>query len=110
MFYENFITKLLNIKPSDLLSVISSSAKDGSIILKVRLKPKECYCHICNIPGKTHGYYQRKLLTQLSLIANVLLYTSSAGTSALNAVLPSVSAIRLLILVKESLMKLKSMY
>lgn len=61
MFYENFITKLLNIKPSDLLSVISSSAKDGSIILKVRLKPKEYYCHICNIPGKTHGYYQRKL-------------------------------------------------
>lgn len=54
MFYENFITKLLNIKPSDLLSVISSSAKDGSIILKVRLKPKEYYCHICNIPGKTH--------------------------------------------------------
>lgn len=61
MSYENFITKLLNIKPSDLLSVMSSSAKDGSIILKVRLKPKECYCHICNIPGKTHGYYQRKL-------------------------------------------------
>ena len=61
MSYENFITKLLNIKPYDLLSVMSSSAKDGSIILKVRLKPKECYCHICNIPGKTHGYYQRKL-------------------------------------------------
>lgn len=61
MSYENFITKLLNIKPSELLSVMSSSAKDGSIILKVRLKPKECYCHICNIPGKTHGYYQRKL-------------------------------------------------
>lgn len=43
MSYENFITKLLNIKPSELLSVMSSSAKDGSIILKVRLKPKECF-------------------------------------------------------------------
>ena len=61
MSYENFITKILNIKPSELLSVMSNSKKNGSIILKVRLKPKECYCPICNILGKTHGYYQRKL-------------------------------------------------
>lgn len=107
MSYENFITKILNIKQSELLSVMNSSKKDGSIILKVRLKPKECYCPICNILGKTHGYFQRKLTHS---IVNVLLYTNNAGTSALNANLPSVSAIRLLILVKESLMKLKLMY
>lgn len=37
MSSENYITKLLNIKPSEVLSVTGSSKK-GTIILKIRLK------------------------------------------------------------------------
>ena len=61
MSYENFITKLLNVKPSEVLSVSTSSKKDGTIIFKVRLKIKDSCCPICNILSKTHGYYKREL-------------------------------------------------
>lgn len=61
MSYENFITKLLNVKPTDLLSVTTSSKKDGTIILKVRLKITDSCCTICNTASKTHGYYKREL-------------------------------------------------
>ena len=61
MSYEKFTTSLLNIKPSDVLSVLPMNQKDGSIILKVRLVPREIPCPICGIPGKVHGYYRRKL-------------------------------------------------
>lgn len=62
MSYENFITKLLNIKPSEVLSVAASSKKDDTIILKVRLKIKNSSCPICSIASKTHGYYKRELI------------------------------------------------
>lgn len=37
MSSENYITKLLNIKPSEVLSLTGSSKK-GTIILKIHLK------------------------------------------------------------------------
>lgn len=40
MSYENFITKLLNIKPSDLLSVMSSSKKMALSYLRYDLNLK----------------------------------------------------------------------
>ena len=62
MSYENFITKLLNIKTSEVLSVAASTKKDDTIILKVRLKIKNSSCPICSIASKTHGYYKRELI------------------------------------------------
>ena len=40
MSYENFITKLFNVNPSDLLKVTDTESKDGSIILRIRLLAK----------------------------------------------------------------------
>lgn len=61
MSYENFIASILNLKPSDLLSVTPVSTQSGTIILKIKLIPKDALCPICRIPGKTHGYYTRRL-------------------------------------------------
>lgn len=60
MSYENFITKLLNIKPSEVLSVATSTKKDDTIILKVRLKIKNSSCPICNawiLQKRTDSFY-----------------------------------------------------
>lgn len=61
MSYEKFITDLLNIKLSELQSVTPITQKDGTYVIKVRLIPKKYYCPNCNIPGKIHSYYKRKL-------------------------------------------------
>ena len=61
MSYENFITKLFNVNPSDLLKVTDTERKDGNIILRIRLVAKYNLCPICRTPGKIHAYYKREL-------------------------------------------------
>ena len=61
MSYKNFITKLFNVNPSDLLKVTDTERKDGSIILRIRLVAKYNLCPICRTPGKIHAYYKREL-------------------------------------------------
>ena len=61
MSYKNFITKLFNVNPSDLLKVTDTDRKDGSIILKIRLVAKYNLCPICRTSGKIHAYYKREL-------------------------------------------------
>lgn len=61
MSHENFITKLLNVNPNDILSVDSVMGKDSSLCFKVRLKIKNNSCPICHAQCKIHGYYKRKL-------------------------------------------------
>lgn len=100
MSYENFITKLLNIKPSEVLSVAASSKKDDTIILI-----KNSSCPICSIASKTHGYYKRELIH--STLVNRKCIIVYAGSNALNAVLLSASLILSLTAVKELLTKPK---
>ena len=61
MSYENFITNLLNIKPSDLDNISTSTKSDGSIIISLKLVPKPVACPYCAGKVNIQGYYQRKL-------------------------------------------------
>lgn len=61
MSYENFITNLLNIKPSDLDNISTSTKSDGSIIINLKLAPKPVACPYCAGKVNIQGYYPRKL-------------------------------------------------
>lgn len=61
MSYENFITNLLNIKPSDLSSISTATKSDGSIIINIKLLPKPIVCPYCSGKVIIQGYYKRKL-------------------------------------------------
>lgn len=61
MSYEKFITDFLNIKPSDLSKIITSTKPDGSIFIRVRLVPKTTACPYCHRNVKIQAYYPRKL-------------------------------------------------
>lgn len=61
MSLEQFITKLLNLKESDLQELVSLEKSDESIEFKLKLKPKPTVCPLCGGIVKIHGYYPRKL-------------------------------------------------
>ena len=61
MPYEKLITDLLNLKPSDLLKITTSTKSDGSIFIKVKLVQKITTCPHCHNNIKIHDYYDKKL-------------------------------------------------
>ena len=61
MSYEKFITDFLNIKPSELSKISTSTKSDGSIFVKVKLVQKVTSCPFCHNAIKVHDYYDRKL-------------------------------------------------
>ena len=61
MSHEKFITDFLNIKPEYLQEIITLKQPDGSLHVKVRLKPQGTTCPYCHKPAKVHGFYSRKL-------------------------------------------------
>lgn len=61
MSHEKFITDFLNIKPEYLQEIITVKQPDGSLHVKVRLKPQGTTCPYCHKPAKVHGFYSRKL-------------------------------------------------
>ena len=61
MSYEKFITEFLNIKPSDLSKISTSTGSDGSLFIRVRLAKNITLCPYCNGDVKTKAYYDRKL-------------------------------------------------
>ena len=61
MSLEQLITKLLNLKESDLQELVSLEKLDESIEFKLKLKPKSIVCPLCGETVKIHGYYPRKL-------------------------------------------------
>lgn len=61
MSHKNFITNLLGIKSSEILSVDLINQKDGALSIKVKLVAKDKFCPICHTKCKIHGYYKRKL-------------------------------------------------
>ena len=46
MSYEKFITDFLNIKPSDLDKISTSTRSDGSVFIRVRLAQKSTLCYL----------------------------------------------------------------
>ena len=50
MSLEKFITKLLNVKDSDLQELISLKKSDGSIDFKLKLKARITVCPFCGTP------------------------------------------------------------
>ena len=63
MSIEKFITDILNINAETIEKLNSIPQSDGSIIIKVRLKPNsDIMCPLCNRKGKIHGYSPRKLI------------------------------------------------
>ena len=73
MSYENFITNLLNIKPSDLSNISTATKSDGSLIINIKLLPKPIVCPYCSGKVIIQCYYKRKL-TSLHLRQPQLLY------------------------------------
>ncbi len=62
MSNTKFITDILNINETDAESITSIQQSDGSIIIKVRLKPVEdITCPYCNGPVIKNGFVSRKL-------------------------------------------------
>ena len=61
MSYEKFITDFLNIKPSELSKISTSTQSDGSIFVKIKLVQKVTSCPFCHNYIKVHDYYDRKL-------------------------------------------------
>jgi transposase len=62
MSLEQFITKFLNVKATQIQKLTTVTCDDdGDIELKVRMVPKKEVCPLCGSPVVTHGYYARKL-------------------------------------------------
>ena len=61
MSYEKFITDFLNIKPSDLSKISTSTGSDGSVFIRIRPSMKAVLCPYCNGNVKVKAYYGRKL-------------------------------------------------
>ena len=61
MSYEKFITDFLNIKPSDLDKISTSTMSDGSVFIRVRLTQKSTLCPYRKNTVKVNSYYDRKL-------------------------------------------------
>lgn len=74
MDLEQFVTKLLNVKESDLQELITVEKSDESIEIKLRLKPKPTTCPLCGGNVKIHGYYRRKLIHSVFANRNCTLF------------------------------------
>ena len=61
MSLEQVVTKLLNVKESDLQEVIALEKTGEDLDVKVKLKPKPTVCPLCGGTVKIHGYFSRKL-------------------------------------------------
>ena len=61
MSYEKFIIVFLNIKPSELSKITTSTKLDGSIFVKAKLAQKVNSYPFCHNSIKVHDYYDRKL-------------------------------------------------
>ena len=61
MSLEKFITKVLNVKPDGIQKMTSIEEENGSLTLKLWLKPKNPQCPVCGGPAAIHGYYSRRL-------------------------------------------------
>ena len=48
MSYEKFITDCLNIKPSDLSKIFTSTGSDGTVFIRIRLSKKSVFFPFCN--------------------------------------------------------------
>jgi len=74
MGLEQFVTKLLNIKETDLQELITLEKSDESLEIKLRLKPKPTTCPLCGSKVKIHGYYPRKLVHSVFANRNCTLF------------------------------------
>ena len=110
MSYENFITKLFNVNPSDLLKVTDTERKDGNIILRIRLVAKYNLCPICRTPGKIHAYYKRELKHSTFSNRPCVICYEQEGTFARNVLQHLVSPTLLLTQAKELLMRQRLLY
>lgn len=61
MSLEKFITKVLNVKADGIQKMTSIEEENGSLTLKLWLKPKNPQCPVCGGPAAIHGYYSRRL-------------------------------------------------
>jgi len=61
MSYEKFITDFLNIKPSDLSKISTSTRSNVSISISIRLASKPITCPFCKNTVKINSYYDKKL-------------------------------------------------
>ena len=77
MSYEKFITDFLNIKPSDLDKISTSTMSDGSVFIRVRLTQKSTLCPYCKNTVKVNSYYDRKLT--YSTFSNRICYLSMSN-------------------------------
>ena len=80
MSYEKFITDFLNIKPSDLSKISTSTGSDGSVFIRIRLSKKSVLCPYCNGNAKVKVYYDRKLTH--STFSNRICYIIKAKVCA----------------------------
>lgn len=61
MSLEKFITKVLNVKADGIQKMTSIEEENGSLTLKLWLKPKNPQSPVCGGPAAIHGYYSRRL-------------------------------------------------
>lgn len=64
MSLEKFITKVLNVKAEGIQKMTSIEEENGSLTLKLWLKPKNPQCPACDGPAAIHGYYSHRLTMQ----------------------------------------------
>ena len=70
MSYEKFITDFLNIKPSDLSKISTSTGSDGSVFIRIRLSRKAVLCPYC---------YENMKLQHLLHCFSIIKYTMNKG-------------------------------
>lgn len=107
MSYEKFITDFLNIKPSNLSKISTSTGSDGSVFIRIRLSRKSVLCPFCNGNVKVKAYYDRKLTH--STFANRFCYIiyGNADIFAKIAAVPLTKVIAFLLQEKSLPMKQK---
>lgn len=85
MSYEKFITDFLNIKPSDLDKISTSTRSDGSVFIRIRLVPKSLLCPFYKNTVKVNSYYDRKLTYETKInILKGLKHPEETYTSVAN--------------------------
>ena len=75
MSYEKFITDFLNIKPSDLSKISTSTGSDGSVFIRIRLSRKAVLCPYCyenmKLEHLLHCFSIIKYTMNTSLVNNI---------------------------------------
>ena len=77
MFYEKFIIDFLNIKPSDLSKISTSSRSDGSVFVRVKLALNHFTYLVYDCTIKLNCYYDKKIYS-FSILKSNLSYDSRA--------------------------------